>query len=135
DGTITLWEWWVDDGTDLVGETAEHLFEVPMYWHDGHYVPANVVLAVIDDGMPLLDNSTTMEITVWIAGDANGDGRVNIGDTVIFGMQFGKQAEIGHDGLRWYNNLAGDKADLNNDEWVNIGDAMLLGTSWGHTAW
>jgi outer membrane protein assembly factor BamB len=138
DGTITHWNWWVDDGSSLVGETTEHLFEVPMYWQgvsDGHYVPANVALTVTDDGMPLLDNSTTMEAIVWIAGDATDDGRVNIADTVTFGMQFGNHASINSDGLRWYDNPEGDKADLNNDGWVNIGDAMLLGTPWGPTAW
>jgi hypothetical protein len=134
-GTITEYEWWVDDGTDLVGMVAVHLFEVPMYWQGGGYVPAQVRLTVIDDGEPLMEGNDTIPVTVWIAGDTNGDGIVNIGDTVTFGIQFGKQAEIGPDGLRWHNNPAGDKADLNNDEWVNIGDAMLLGTSWGHTAW
>jgi hypothetical protein len=138
DGTITYWRWWVDDGTDLVGEIAEHLFVLPMYWQGdqtGGYVPANVTLAVTDDGMPLMDNSTTIEVTVWIAGDATGDGRVNIADAVTFGMQFGATCSIDANGLRWYDNPEGDKADLNNDERVNIGDAMLLGTCWGHTAW
>jgi hypothetical protein len=133
-GSITYWRWWVDDGTDLVGEIAEHLFDVPMYW-DGGYVPANVTLTVTDDGVPLMDGSDTMEVTVWIAGDATGDGRVNIADAVTFGMQFGADCHIDADGLRWYDNIEGDKADLNNDKRVNIGDAMLLGTCWGHTAW
>jgi hypothetical protein len=137
-GTITYWRWWVDDGSSLVGEIAEHLFKVPMYWQggsDGYYVPANVTLTVTDDGIPLMDNSTTMDVTVWIAGDATGDGRVNIADAVTFGMQFGATCNIDANGLRWYDNPEGDKADLNNDNRVNIGDAMLLGTSWGHTAW
>jgi len=137
-GTITYWGWWVDDGSSRVGEIAEHLFKVPMYWQggsDGYYVPASVTLTVTDDGMPLMDGSDSMDIIVWIAGDATGDGRVNIADGVTFGMQFGKQANIGPDGLRWYDNPEGDKADLNNDGRVNIGDAMLLGTAWGHTAW
>ncbi len=103
--------------------------------HGGHYVPASVTLTVTDDGMPLMGNSTTMEVFVWIAGDTTGDGRVNIADTVPFGRQFGEHANINLDGLRWHDNLEGDQADLNNDEWVNIGDATLLGTAWGHTAW
>ena len=140
DGTITLYEWGVDDGTNLVGEIAEHLFEVPMYWQgdqNGHYVNANVTLKVTDNGMPLMDNSTTMPVIVYIAGDATGDGRVNIADGVTFGMQFGKSgANIGNpDKLCWEGVPEGDKADLNNDGRVNIGDAMLLGTAWGHTAW
>ena len=138
DGTITYWRWWVDDGSSLAGEITEHLFKVPMYWQGGsagHYVPANVTRTVTDDGIPLMDNSTTMGVTVWIAGDATGDGRVNIADAVTFGMQFGATCSIDANGLRWYDNPEGDKADLNNDNRVNIGDAMLLGTSWGHTAW
>ena len=136
-GTITYWRWWVDDGTSLVGEIAEHLFDVPMYWNSSisDYEPANVTLTVTDDGMPLMDGSDTMEVTVWIAGDASGDGRVNIADAVTFGMQFGADCHTDGDGLHWYDNLEGDKADLNNDGRVNIGDAMLLGTCWGHTAW
>ena len=136
-GTITYWRWWVDDGSSVVGENAVHLFEVPMYWNSSteDYEPANVTLTVTDDGIPLMDGSDSIDVTVWIAGDATGDGRVNIADAVTFGMQFGATCEIGPDGLRWYNNLEGDKADLNNDKRVNIGDAMLLGTCWGHTAW
>jgi hypothetical protein len=78
-----------------------------------------------------------MEVIVWIAGDATGDGRVNIADGVTFGMQFGTSgANIGNpDKLCWEGVPEGDKADLNNDGRVNIGDAMLLGTCWGHTAW
>ena len=140
EGTITLHEWGVDDGTNLVGEIAEHLFEVPMYWQgdqNGHYVNANVTLKVTDNGMPLMDNSTTMQVKVYIAGDATGDGRVNIADGVTFGMQFGESGiNIGNpDKLCWEGVPEGDKADLNNDGRVNIGDAMLLGTAWGHTAW
>ena len=138
DGTLTNYRWWVDDGSSLVGEIAEHLFVVPMYWQggsDGYYALANVTLTVTDDGMPLMDANDTMEVIVYIGGDATGDGRVNIADGVTFGMQFGKQANTGPDGLRWFDNLEGDKADLNNDGRVNIGDAMLLGTCWGHTAW
>ncbi len=85
--------------------------------------------------MPLMDNSTTMEVIVWIGGDATGDGTVNIADAVTFGMQFSQPCHTNSDGLNWYDNPDGDKADLNNDKHVNIGDAMLLGTCWGHTAW
>ena len=140
DGTLTNYRWWVDDGSSLVGEIAEHLFVVPMYWQGGstgYYALANVTLTVTDDGMPLMGAADTMEVIVYIAGDATGDGRVNIADGVTFGMQFGTSgANIGNpDKLCWEGDLEGDKADLNNDGRVNIGDAMLLGTCWGHTAW
>ena len=139
DGNITNYRWWVDDGSSLVGEIAEHLFVVPRYWNStiGDYVNASVTLTVTDDGMPLMDADATMEVIVYIAGDATGDGRVNIADGVTFGMQFGKSgANIGNpDKLCWEGVPEGDKADLNNDGRVNIGDAMLLGTCWGHTAW
>jgi hypothetical protein len=140
DGTLTNYRWWVDDGSSLVGEIAEHLFVVPIYWQggsSGYYVNASVTLTVTDDGMPLMDDSGSMEVIVWICGDATGDGRVNIADGVTFGMQFGKSgANIGDpDNICWAGNPEGDKADMNNDGRVNIGDAMLLGTTWGHTAW
>ncbi len=144
DGDLTLWNWWVDDGTDLIGENVVHLFEAPIYWqpmgmdpaNGGHYVLADVTLTVTDDGVPLKDGLHTIQVDVWIAGDTTGDGRVNIADTVPFGRQFGEHANIGPaDGLHWHDNLEGDQADLNNDDWVNIGDATLLGTAWGHTAW
>ena len=139
-GDLTLWNWWVDDGTDLIGENVVHLFEAPIYWQpmgdpNGGYVPADVTLTVTDDGMPLKDGLHTIHVDVWIAGDTTGDGRVNIADTVPFGRQFGEHANTGPDGLHWHDNLEGDQADLNNDDWVNIGDATLLGTAWGHTAW
>ena len=140
DGTLTNYRWWVDDGSSLVDEIAEHLFVVPMYWvgeSSGSYVNASVTLTVTDDGMPLMDANDTMEVIVYIAGDATGDGRVNIADGVTFGMQFGNSGiNIGDpDKLCWEGVPEGDKADLNNDGRVNIGDAMLLGTCWGHTAW
>jgi outer membrane protein assembly factor BamB len=48
-GTPTNYRWWVDDGSSLVGEIAEHLFVVPMYWQGGstgYYALANVTLTV-----------------------------------------------------------------------------------------
>ncbi len=108
-----------------------------MYWDsvNAEYIPAQVTLTVTDDGIPLTDNSTTMDVIVYIGGDTDGDGIVNIADAVKFGMQFMATCNTDSDGLNWYDNPDGDMADLNNDEHVNIADAMLLGTCWGHTAW
>ncbi len=134
DGEITMYEWWFGDGQTGVGPAPEHGFNVRQYW-DGAYVPANVTLIVIDDGMPLMDNATQIDVNVWIGGDANGDGRVNLGDAVMVGYYWGSDCDTNADGLRWYNNPYADMADLNNDERVNLLDTIPVGFCWGHTAW
>jgi len=135
DGSITIYEWWFGDGRTGVGPAPEHDFKVRQYWVSGAYVPANVTLVVTDDGMPLMDNMTHIDVKVWIGGDANGDGRVNIGDAVMVGYYWGSDCNTNADGLRWYDNPPADMADLNNDERVNIGDTIPVGFCWGHTAW
>ncbi len=134
-----MYVWWFGDGHTDAGSAPEHAFNVKMYWEgvgaSGHYVPANVTLIVTDDGMPLLDNMTHTDVTVWIGGDANGDGRVNIGDSVMVGYYWGSTCNTNGDGLRWYDNIPADMADLNNDGRVNIGDSIPVGYCWGHTAW
>jgi len=116
-----------------------YVFNVRMYWDgvcgSGHYVPANVTLLVTDDGMPLMDNMAYIYVTVWIGGDANGDGVVNIGDSVMIGYYWGATCNTNADGLRWYDNPAADMADMNDDGSVNIGDTIPVGYCWGHTAW
>ncbi len=61
-------------------------------------------------------NRTSQNLTIWIAGDANGDGKVNILDASVVG-------------LKWNGNDA--CADLNNDGKVNILDASIIGLNWG----
>jgi hypothetical protein len=73
-------------------------------------------------------------VIVYTAGDANGDGEVDILDATIVGLEWDETANFnGH--LYWYLNPRGDMADLNNDGIVDILDAVIIGTCWGHTAW
>ncbi len=76
--------------------------------------------------MPLMDGMAHLELIVWIGGDANGDGVVNIGDSVMVGYYWGGDSHA---------NEYADRADLNNDGIVNIGDSIPVGFCWGHTAW
>jgi len=134
DGTITMYEWTFGDGQTGVGPAPEHAFVVRQYWDGGAYVPAIVTLTVIDDGMPLMDNATHIDVNVWIGGDANGDGRVNLGDAVMVGYYWGSPCAT-VDGLSWYGTPYADMADLNNDGRVNLLDTIPVGFCWGHTAW
>ncbi|MCK4458270.1 MAG: DUF3344 domain-containing protein [Methanosarcinales archaeon] len=136
DGIITMYEWSFGDGRTGVGPAPEHDFKVRQYWDGAGYIPANVTLVVTDDGMPLMDTMVHIDVNVWIGGDANGDGRVNIGDAVMVGYYWGAQCNDDPvTELRWYDNLPADMADLNNDGRVNIGDTIPVGFCWGHTAW
>jgi hypothetical protein len=60
-------------------------------------------------------------VIIWIAGDSNGDGKVNILDASLVG-------------LRWNSNPGDSCADLNNDGKVNILDASIIGLNWGKSA-
>ena len=139
DGIITMYEWTFGDGQTGVGPAPEHAFIVKQYWDgvdaSGHYVPATVTLTVTDDGMPLMDNTTQLEVNVWIGGDANGDGRVNLGDAVMVGYYWGSSPCDTVDGLSWAGKPYADMADLNNDGRVNLLDTIPVGFCWGHTAW
>jgi len=57
---------------------------------------------------------TSGSITVGLEGDLNGDGRVNILDMIIVGIQWGQTSS----------------ADLNNDGVVNILDSIIIGANW-----
>jgi|LGVF01.1.fsa_nt_gb hypothetical protein len=130
DGGITNYQWNFGDGTPGVGALVEHIYS-SYNWNGTNYDPFIVGLTVTDDLDPLINDTITIPVNVYIAGDVNGDGRVNIADGTIFGLQFG--ANCGDH--CWGENDEGDQADLNNDCRVNIGDAMILGTNWGYTAW
>jgi hypothetical protein len=66
-----------------------------------------------------LTNSTSQKVIIWIAGDANGDGKVNILDASLVGIKW-----AGTDPC----------SDLNNDGKVNILDASIIGLNWGKIA-
>jgi len=121
----------------------EHKYESwkwsPIGNPDGDYLPLNATLTVTDDGCPEMSNSTSFDVTVYIAGDANGDGRVNIMDAVYVGKHWGEHCSTTNpcdncEGYLW-GDLQKDKADLNNDCVINILDAVIIGANWGHVAW
>ncbi|PXF52802.1 MAG: hypothetical protein C4B56_04520 [Candidatus Methanophagaceae archaeon] len=136
-------------GAECEGCQKEHKYEswqwepwgVP-YNEGGHYVPFNATLTLTDDGCPEETNSSFLDVTVYIAGDANGDGRVNILDAVWVGKHWGKRCddpgypEPGRCCYYWTGDREQqDGADLNNDCVINILDAVIIGANWGHVAW
>ncbi len=130
DGSIANYQWNFGDGTLGVGAQVEHIYS-SCNWNETGYDPFTVSLTVTDDLDPLITDSITIPVNVYIAGDVNGDGKVNIADATLFGFEFG--ANCGDH--CWEGNDDADRADLNNDCRVNIGDAMILGVNWGNTAW
>jgi len=131
DGDIISWRWDCGDGNYPVGEEVEHVYR-SWNWNGTGYDPFTVILTVEDDSQT--ENNTQFDVIVYTAGDANGDGKVNILDATIVGLEWGATTDcIG--GYCWLGDERGDKADLNNDKKVNILDAVIIGTCWGHTAW
>jgi len=147
------------DGDDIVyirwsfgdGEygTSEGLGECPCKYHSytswiwepfgdptGHYVPFNASLTVTDNGDPQLEDTTYFDVNVYMAGDANADGTVNILDAVLIGLSWDHTC-TGTDccELLWTGDDTADRADLNNDCKVNILDAVIVGTMWDHNAY
>ncbi len=72
----------------------------------------------VTDNLGMTDTST-QNVVIWIAGDASGDGKVNIIDATIIGRRWGSDDPC---------------ADLNNDGKVNIIDASIIGANWGRSA-
>jgi len=127
---ITNYDWGFGDGYSGEGPTTEHVYS-SYKWNGTGYEPFNVSLTVKDaEG---LINTATMQVNVYIAGDANGDGRVNILDAVIVGREWGEKSTCGD--YCWEGQERGDRGDLNNDCEVNILDAVIIGANWGHTTW
>lgn len=91
DGKVIYWRWDFGDGNYGTGENKEHVYK-SWKWN-GKYEPFTASLTVTDDGEPhQLDNTISLNVNVYIAGDANGDGKVNILDAVIIGTCWGHQA-------------------------------------------
>ncbi|CAD7771097.1 PQQ-like domain protein [Candidatus Methanoperedenaceae archaeon GB37] len=142
DGNITYYRWDFGDGDYGTGMLKEHVY-TSWNWNGpdepgDYYEPFHASLTVTDD-TPEPEtgtNTTYFDVIVYIAGDANGDGIVNIIDASMVGLEW--QHTCTPPGTCWrdttYDGRA-DKADLNNDHEVNILDAVIIGTTWKHTAW
>lgn len=127
---ITNYNWDFGDGYSGEGLTIEHVYS-SYKWNGTGYEPFNVRLTVKDaEG---LINTAIMHVNVFIAGDADGDGRVNILDAVIVGREWGEKSTCGD--YCWEGQERADRGDLNNDCEVNILDAVIIGANWGYTAW
>ena len=132
-GSIINYDWDFGDGQSSVGEIVEHVYS-SFTWNETSYKPFPVCLTVKDDGG--LINSTLMPVNVYIAGDANGDGEVNILDAVWVGIHWRatcNESACCYDYV-WDDEQA-DGADMNNDCEINILDAVIIGANWRDTAW
>jgi hypothetical protein len=147
-GNITYIRWAFGDGQYGTSEglpednctCKEHKYESwqwdPLGNSSGDYVPFDVQLDVMDDGCPELTNNTNFTVNVYIAGDANGDGEVNVLDAVWVGKYWRATCNDGVPccGYSWDDEQV-DGADLNNDCEINVLDAVIIGANWRHTAW
>lgn len=121
DGTVTNVTLELPDGSVIgAGTGNEWTSEVRFgrsTWEDGSYerVPVQV-RAVDNDGAA---NATAVRTRVFIAGDATGDGVVDIFDAVAVGQNWDTGANV---------------ADMNNDGEVDAVDAAILGQNWNETA-
>ena len=121
DGTIVQYSWAFGDGQYGTGEVVKHkygsyVFSAPSY------TPFTATLTVTDDGGASDDDSC--EVIVYIAGDANGDGTVNVLDATMVGLTWHQTGNP--TGVAWPGNEMADRADLNNDRTVDILDAVII---------
>jgi streptogramin lyase len=122
DGILTKYEWDFDDGYTGTGAMVTHIFD-HYKWDGTQYQPYNVVLVVTDSDFAT--DSTVIQITPWMQGDTNGDGKVNIFDLALMGLSWN---------TKYGDPDYSDGADLNNDNTINIIDLSTLGLNWGKTA-
>jgi PKD repeat protein len=92
-------------------------------WQNGQYGTADFVVRAINDTGVV--DSDTVSTPVYIAGDANGDGRVDIFDAVAVGQAW----ETSRDQPGYE-----PAADLNNDGRIDIFDAVVIGRHWRERA-
>lgn len=119
------YEWDFGDESYGSGSVVEHIYTT-YNWNGSGYEPFIVSLMVVDG----IGASTTVNIhaNVYIAGDTNGDGDVDILDATIVGLEWDHE----YGTAKWADRS--DQADLNNDGLVDILDAVIVGTNWGHAA-
>jgi hypothetical protein len=125
DSDCISYDWDFGDESNGSDSVVEHTY-MTYNWNSSGYEPFTVSLRVADD----IGDSATVSIymNVYIAGDANGDGVVDVLDATILGIEWDRVC-IGN----W--NDRSDQADLNNDCCVDILDAVIIGTNWGDTAY
>ncbi|RLG36240.1 hypothetical protein DRN79_05295 [Methanosarcinales archaeon] len=144
DYNISYIRWAFGDGQYGTSEGIENCMKRHQYeswiWvggPDGHYEPFVAMLTVTDDGE--MSNSTTLNVTVYIAGDANGDGVVNIIDAAYVGKHWHERCNQTACECKCcdpcWDNPQADRADLNNDCYIDIMDLAIVGANWKHTAW
>ncbi|MDO5558960.1 MAG: lectin like domain-containing protein [Oscillospiraceae bacterium] len=87
-------------------------------WDEHYYCYIDDVLHCSDEPMVTddPDEHLTHAAPVFIAGDVNNDGRINVSDVVLFNRYF-----LGTTTLASWNN-----ADLNEDDSINIYDIVML---------
>ena len=132
-GSIANYNWDFGDQQSGVGEIVEHVYS-SYKWNETSYKPFSVCLTVKDDGG--LVNSALIPVNVYIAGDANGDGEVNVLDAVWVGKHWRTTCNESAccNNYVWDDEQA-DGADMNNDCEINILDAVRIGANWRNTAW
>ncbi len=144
DYNISYIRWAFGDGQYGTSEGIENCMKRHQYeswiWvggPDGHYEPFVAMLTVTDDGE--MSNSTTLNVIVYIAGDANGDGVVNIIDAAYVGKHWHERCNQTACECKCcdpcWDNPQADRADLNNDCYIDIMDLAIVGANWKHTAW
>ncbi|MHC1625499.1 MAG: cohesin domain-containing protein, partial [Methermicoccaceae archaeon] len=122
-GSVVSYLWDFGDGTPSDnGAVVEHTYAM-YHWDGANYVPYNVTLVVTDNQGGV--NSTVFAVPIFMEGDVNGDGRVNIMDMVPIGVAWRTDSNDPN-----YS----DGADLNNDNSVNIFDAVIVGKNWRQDA-
>lgn len=109
---------------------------VPFGDPDGHYEPFNASLTVTDNRDPQLEDTAYFDVTVYMAGDANGDGKADITDAICVGISWGDECKDPEACCEYlWDSERSDAADLNNDCVINILDAVIIGMMWGCEAW
>ena len=139
---ITYLRWDFGDGQYGTSEGLEDCQKHHEYtswnWNDTGYDPFIAYLTVRDDGEPQLSNTTAVPVMVYIAGDTNGDGVVDIFDAACVGKHYGQEADNNPPDpccTKYWTDDQADEADLNNDNAVDTIDAMIVGTNWNHLAY
>ena len=136
---ITYLRWDFGDGQYGISGGLEDCQKKHRYttwkWNGTGYDPFIAYLTVRDGGCPPKSDTTSVPVTVYIAGDTNGDGIVDIYDVASVGKYWGQRADDGPCCNRYWTEKQADEADLNNDNVVDIIDAMIVGTNWNRLAY